>query len=166
MSYSKGLQGRMIKRMAGPEGLSAKALSKEVDIPQPTLSRWLKNSSLGAMSNDKGPKRRTRPASEKLRIVVEAGSLNDEKLGELLRREGIHEAELNEWREAMMASLAPPKRKSSKKSPDEKKIRELERDLDRENRALAEVTALLALKKRVAEIWGDEDDDTDGKSDS
>ena len=65
-----------------------------------------------------------------------------------------------------MASVAPPKRKSSKKSPDEKKIGELERDLDRKNRALAEVTALLALKKRVAEIWGDEDDDTTGKSDS
>lgn len=166
MPYSKGFQSRMVERMAGPGGISANALSREVDIPQPTLSRWLKNSSLGGMSNDNAPRRGARPASEKLRIVVEAGSLSDEDLGEFLRREGIHERELNEWRESMMASLAPPKRKSSKKSPEEKKIRELERDLDRKNRALAEVTALLALKKRVAEIWGDEDDDTAERSDT
>jgi transposase len=30
----------------------------------------------------------------------------------------------------------------------------------RKDRALAEVTALLALKKKVQELWGDEDDDT------
>ncbi len=113
----------MTERMAGPEGISAKALSREVDIPQPTLSRWLKNGSHGGMSNARDPKRGVRPASEKLRIVVEAGSLKDEDLGELLRREGIHETELNEWRQAMMANLAPPKRKSSKKSPEEKKAR-------------------------------------------
>jgi transposase len=123
VSRSRGFQSRMIERMAGPEGISAKALSREVDIPQPTLSRWLKSGSHEGMSNDKDPRRGVRPASEKLRIVVEAGSLKNEDLGELLRSEGTHETELNEWRQAMMANLAPPKRKSSKKSPEEKKAR-------------------------------------------
>jgi len=31
-------------------------------------------------------------------------------------------------------------------------------------KALAEVTALLALKKKIAEIWGDGDDDTPTRS--
>ncbi len=66
----------------------------------------------------------------------------------------------------MMQGLAPPKRKSSKRSPEEKRIAALEKDLDRKNKALAEVTALLALRKGVEEIWGDGDDGTPGRNDS
>ena len=42
----------------------------------------------------------------------------------------------------------------AEKAEDRKKIRELERDLHRKNRALAETTALLVLKKKADLIWG------------
>jgi transposase len=41
--------------------------------------------------------------------------------------------------------------------------RELEKELRRKDKALAETAALLVLKKKVQEIWGDEDGDTPGK---
>ena len=37
---------------------------------------------------------------------------------------------------------------------DKKKIKELERDISRKDRALAETTALLVLKKKADLIWG------------
>jgi len=46
-----------------------------------------------------------------------------------------------------------------------KKIRQLEREILRKDKALAETAALLVLQKKVQAIWGDEDDDTDPKSD-
>ena len=49
-------------------------------------------------------------------------------------------------------------------APEVRRVQELEKELLRKDRALAEVTALLALKKKVREIWGDEDDDTPTKS--
>lgn len=90
-----------------------------MDVCQPTLSRWLRDRSLGGMTEEKGPRKGARPASEKLRIVLEAASLSDEDLGKLLRLEGIHKADLETWRTAVMQGLAPPKRKSSKKSPNQ-----------------------------------------------
>lgn len=36
--------------------------------------------------------------------------------------------------------------------------------LQRKEKALAEAAALLMLKKKVQSIWGDEDDDTSGRS--
>jgi hypothetical protein len=36
----------------------------------------------------------------------------------------------------------------------------LEKELLRKDRALAETAALLVLKKKAQDIWGDEDDDT------
>ena len=40
-------------------------------------------------------------------------------------------------------------------------IKDLERQLRRKDKALAEAAALLILQKKVRELWGDEDDDTD-----
>ncbi len=40
----------------------------------------------------------------------------------------------------------------------------LEKELSRKDKALAETAALLVLKKKVQEIWGDEDDPTAGSN--
>lgn len=163
----------MIQRMAGPESISATALANEVGVSQNTLSRWLRQASeaqptVPAMkkkkrqASHKGSARRT--AQDKLRLVLEAAALSQEDLGAFLRREGLHEAELEGWRakamEAAEGALKAPHGKRSDNTAERRKIRELERELTRKDKALAEVTALLILKKKIQEIWGDEDDAT------
>jgi transposase-like protein len=105
---------------------------------------------------------------EKLEVVVEAAALSDEELGEFLRRKGLHTAQLEEWHklatEGAQTALAGPKKRTSKKSPEVRRIKELEKELLRKDRALAEVAALLTLKKKAQAIWGDEDDGTTTKS--
>ncbi len=158
----------MVRRMAGPEGISATALSREVGIAQPTLSRWLRKAgSLAPMpsAKDESKKPRKSPqqwtAEEKLRAVSQAASMSEEELGSFLRREGLHAADLEAWRQAALTVLGgPPKRRSREATPEAKKIRALEKDLHRKDKALAEVTALLALKKKLEMLWGDEDDGT------
>lgn len=165
MVYTEGFKARMIERMAGAEGISANALGEEVGVAQPTLSRWLRERKLSGMKK-KAPKKQQRwTACEKLRVVREASSLEDDQLGELLRREGLHEPQVREWMEsvdaAALASLTSTNKKDRTKStPEHKKINRLEKELARKDKALAEVGALLALKKKVQQIWGDEDDDT------
>jgi len=167
---SNKFKARMVQRMAGPERISATALSKEVGVSQSSLSRWLRQAStvagMGGGSNkqereEKSPRRWS--AEEKLRVVTEAAKLSDAELGAFLRKEGLHEAQLDEW-----MSLAAEGAKSAlskvgkrtKKSPEARRVKELEKELLRKDRALAEVTALLALKKKAQAIWGDGDDDT------
>jgi transposase len=116
-------------------------------------------------------KEKTRPQrpqdwspEEKLRVVVESRSLSDEELGSFLRKEGLHQAQLEEWSATAHSSLQV--RKGPKKpSAESKRIRELERELRRKEKALAEAAALLILKKKAQAIWGDEDDDTEPRSD-
>lgn len=161
----------MIQRMAGPERISATALSGEVGVSQPTLSSWLRDArKVQAMRREKNRKGGTKPprkwtAEDKLRVVLEASQIQDSDLGAYLRREGIHETQLEQWRttvvEAATAALSTSgKSKVRKASPEGKRLRELERELNRKDKALAEVAALLALKKKVQEIWGDEDEAT------
>lgn len=108
------------------------------------------------------------PPAEKLRLVKEAAELREEELGAFLRCHGLHEAQLEEWRrkieEAALSALEKPKKSRRRRSPEAKRVRELERELDRKDKALAEVTALLALKKKLDALLGDEDGDTNGRS--
>jgi transposase len=107
----------------------------------------------------------TRPAAEKMRIVMAAAALPADELGAFLRREGVHEAELEQWRAAVLdagqAALEGGASRGATRSLDGKRIKELERELRRKDKALAEAAALLVLQKKVREIWGDGDDDTD-----
>ena len=84
-NYTAGFKARMIQRMAGPESISANALSREVGVSQGSLSRWLREAHRVAdMSRKKktdGGKRQNRNAEEKLRIVLEASQLDGEALG-------------------------------------------------------------------------------------
>lgn len=58
----------------------------------------------------------------------------------------------------MEASLEPSKKVSaearSERAHDRQKIKELERELNRKDKALAETAALLILKKKADLIWG------------
>jgi transposase-like protein len=110
------------------------------------------------------PKKRTPrwTGAEKLRVVLAAEGLEDEALGALLRKEGLHAAQLAEWRAAAEAALSgPATRRPSGPSPEAERIVALERELRRKEAALAETAALLVLKKKVQAIWADEDDTTD-----
>jgi transposase-like protein len=105
-------------------------------------------------------------AEAKLQVVLEAAALSDDELGEFLRRKGLHDAQLEQWRE-QLERAAPEvfgSRRRAKVSPEVKRIRELEKELLRKDKALAEAAALIVLKKKALAIWGDEDDDTDPRS--
>ena len=81
---------------------------------------------------------------------MEASSLDDEQLGAFLRSKGLHQTHLDQWRSQMLNGLlnGPSKKKSREKTVDAKRIRALEKELNRKDKALAETAALLVLKKK------------------
>lgn len=157
--YSETFKSNMVRKMLAPDAVSAHALAAETGLNQSTLSRWLKDArSVGVMNR---PAKKWTPA-EKLRAVVEASGLSDEKLGEFLRREGLHEGQVREWRAMAEASFLEVPR-SPKPPGESRRIKELEREVLRKDKALAEAAALLILQKKAEAIWGARDDVTNNK---
>jgi transposase len=167
-SYSAAFRIKMVQRLVGPKAVSANQLAREVGIHQGTLSRWLRDaqhsdmgSSNGTVQNSsasasaKPTSARKMSADDKVRVVFAAEGLADEDLGALLRREGVHGAEFEAWRAAVktaaVAALngAPPNTAPAR-SAERKRIHELERELRRKDKALAEAAALLVLEKKLA----------------
>ena len=168
--YSQEFKENVVRRALEPGGLSLESLTRELGLGHSTVSRWIAQAgSVGGMSRRKikGRRPNDRTPAEKLQLVIEASALSEEELGEFLRKNGIHGAQLEQWRKEALAGLgAPLRQRSTKNSPEAKKIRELEREVTRKDKALAETAALLVLKKKAQAIWGDEDDDTTPRSGS
>lgn len=169
-SYTPGFKSRMVQRMAGPERMSATALASEVGVSQATLSRWLRDArTLRTMNNNNRkdvPSARRRTAEDKFRIVLEAASHSGEALGGFLRQEGVHTAELEEWRRQATDALKDLKRKKSERTPEARRIRELESELRRKEKALAEAAALLVLQKKLRTYWEEKESGTNTRSET
>ena len=98
-----------------------------------------------------------RSAEEKFQAVVGYDSQPDEESrGRFLREHGLYSAEIERWRSEMLGGLG---NKPNQKDPRDRRIKDLERELNRKEKALAETAALLTLKKTAQQIWGDSEDE-------
>jgi transposase len=149
---------KMVQRLTGKNAVSACQLSKETGIRQQSLSRWLQEVRSLPLVSDEPKRTQTRSVSDKARILAEASELAGDQLAAYLERTGVKLADYERWRQALeeggQAAVATSRR-----------IRSLERELARKEKALAEAAALLVLKKKVESLYGeDEDDGTDEES--
>lgn len=151
--FSLAFKQKMLARLTGKDAVSARQLALETGLRQQTLSRWVEEASSLPVMAAKGP-RRNWSIEQKIEILAKASTLTGAKLMDWLRREGVLQAEYEQWRLALSdegrASLVTTKR-----------IRALERELARKEKALAEAATLLVLKKKVQAMAEDEDGDPD-----
>lgn len=166
--YPQSFRIEMVKRMTGPNAISAGMLAKEVAPCQSVLSGWLRKARAVGLENyfqehDVSDQPSFSP-DQKLKLILEADALDQEQLGPFLRRNGLHLHQLQQWRQLILGSLKNPNalshntrsHKAATKAA-RKRIQQLERELARKDKALAETAALLVLQKKVQTLWQDEE---------
>jgi hypothetical protein len=94
--YRKKFRDDLVQRMQSKNASSQREIALETGVAQPTLSRWLRQATLRAVTDEKKPRRKERTPSEKLQIVLETAGLPEAELGACLRERGIFESELIE----------------------------------------------------------------------
>ena len=161
MQYSPKFKEKIIAK-ASASDVSVNEVARNAGIPPSTLFTWLSKAKMLGMSGTK--KSRGRPshfsrksAEEKLRIFTEFSALGEDEIGAFLRKEGLHMSDINTLRNSLLASLVPPKKGPS---PEKLEIRQLNKELRRKEKALAEAAALLVLKKKFLDIMEDEEENT------
>lgn len=173
MQYTAAFKRRMIARMTGPRAMTATALAQEVGIAQPTLSRWLRDAGTVADMSDSHSRKPSKPRTardltveDRARILAQAVEASPDELGALLRSHGLTSADLDAWKDALGSvgqRLRKP-RKSEAEVAKDRQVRDLERELARKEKALAEAAAIIVLQKKVRGIWEDGDDATPPRS--
>ena len=98
----------------------------------------------------------------KLAVVVETAGLSEVELSEYCRGKGLYPEQVKAWREACVSGADQEANRrqgeQTQARQNKKRIKELERELRRKDKALAETAALLALRKKLNALWGDDED--------
>ncbi len=162
--YSEEFKESAIKKMMPPNSVSVRQLSGELGVSDVTLYKWRKNyrnRGVAVPSDQTKPEAWT--AEDKLAVVIETAALNEVELSEYCRRRGLYSEQVEQWK---ISALAGYKRSTQlrkdelrNRQKDKKIIKQLERQLDRKNKALAETAALLVLSKKCEAIWGVSEED-------
>lgn len=157
--YSLAFKRKMVERLTGKDAVSALELSRETGVRQQNLSRWFQEARSLPLVTSGSPKARKRTVEQKARVLSEAAALNGEQLRAYLDQNGVRLADYERWRIALQDD-------GQESAATTQRIRTLERELARKEKALAEAAALLVLKKTIANLKPDEDVDTDEPNDS
>jgi septin family protein len=147
--------------MLPPQNASVSALARETRIPKDTLYSWRSRALKARQGTQEHPSGRhaERSSGEKFAIVLETASLDEAQRSAYCRRQGLYAHEIAAWRaaceQANGAASAPVDR--TKVRADQQRLKELEQELSRKEKALAEAAALLVLQKKVRHLLGDAD---------
>ena len=154
--YSNEFRERAVARLLPPESAEVSRVSQEIGVSVATLERWR------ADALSRPARERAWTAAARLEAVIVTAAMDEVQRSAWCREKGVFPADLAQWRESAMAALAQPE--EARATPletrqDRRRIKELEKDLRRKEKALAETTALLVLSKKLAAIFppgGDE----------
>lgn len=163
MRYSPERKEAVLKKMMPPHNQSLSELAVQEGISEGTLYNWRKEArAKGILMPDGDTVPAGWSARDKFAAVVETASLNEVETAEYCRKKGIFPHHLEQWKNACENAndwdrTANIRLKSEKKA-DRDRIRSLEKELLRKEKALAETAALLVLQKKVQAIWGESED--------
>lgn len=161
MRYSAAMKASVLRRVLPPESQSVSSVSRETGVGNSTIRYWMNQAASGTLNqgdaqlrpSDRGP-------GEKFTLLLESRTISEDERGEWLRARGLHSEHLPLW-EQELREVVTDKEKQQREEMTalRKRNKELEKELNRKEKALAEAAALLTLKKKADSIWGDDEDD-------
>lgn len=161
--YSEERKAAVIQKMMPPHNQPIRELAQETGISEATLYNWRKEARLeGYAVPADGRNAEQWSSADKFAVVVETASMNEAELGEYCREKGLYPEQIAAWREACLRANADEAARSQAQRQQTKqtrqRIKHLEREVRRKDKALAETSALLVLQKKAQAIWGDDED--------
>jgi transposase len=91
-------------------------------------------------------------------MVIACGSLDEVAMNQLCRERGLYAHHVTQWKQDFISGSTTNERTDAKGLKGE--VRELKKELNRKDSALAETAALLVLQKKVSAIWGTDEDNS------
>ena len=154
--YSEAVKADVRRRMSPPRRQSVVRISEELGIHVITLYKWRKAWRLQGEvvpASEKEPEGWS--AADKFTVVLETAGLNATELSAYCRERGLFPEQVSRWRQAAQDANAKPvltmaeqKELERLRAKDQREIKALKKELQRKEKALAEMAALLVLRKK------------------
>ncbi len=148
----------MLSKLLPPNSISLSLLAAQSGIPTSTLYTW--KSKAFKVTNNNGTSKKKLTAKDKLNFVLESYKLTEFELSKFCRKNGLYVGEVKKWRSNFEDSLEKGtdniKEVKEELLKTKKKNTELEKELKRKEKALAEAATLLVLQKKFQAFMEEE----------
>ena len=154
--YSEAVKADVRRRMSPPHRQSAARISEELGNHVVTLYKWRKAWRLQGTvvpASEKEPEGWS--ATDKFTVVRETAGLNETELSAYCRERGLFPEQVSRWRQASqdandqpVLTMAEQKELERLRAQDQREIKALKKELQRKEKAMAEMAALLVLRKK------------------
>lgn len=140
--------------------LSLRRFAELEDIPISTLHAWKNKHLKNKATVSKKSNSPVWSVEEMFSAVLETSTLSEVDLGAYCREKGLLPDQIREWKDSFLTGHAGAAQVISSRSSkeDKKRIKQLERELHRKEKALAETAALLVLRKKFNALWEENED--------
>ena len=136
--------------------LTLRDFSDKEGISKSTLYTWSRNFNV---NNTSVMKKSSLSAEQRFTIVLETATLTETQLSEYCRNKGLYPEQVRHWKQACIEANSTPNKMALKVDHrDKKRIKQLEKELHRKEKALAETAALLVLRKKFNALYGLEEE--------
>ncbi len=144
-------------RLLPPESAAIDLVSREVGVSVATLERW--RAQALAAPGELASGQRWTPAA-RLEAVITTAAMDEAARGAWCREQGLYPADLEAWKHDAIAGLGEPRAASAVEArQDRRRVKELERELHRKDKAPAETAALPVLGKELDAVFRDGEDE-------
>lgn len=162
-NYTWEEREKILRRTLPPENMKISELAREIGVTKTTLYAWknkLKLKGLQLSSSRTVPKNWS--SEDKFHIVIETYSLNQIDLAAYCRQKGLYIEQVEKWKKQCLHANTSHTKDANKLENDlkeeKKRSKQLERELTRKEKALAEAAALLVLQKKTEALWKDQEE--------
>jgi len=150
MTYSSSVKESVLRRILPPNNEKVKSVATDLGIPSSTIFTWLYKARRDTSLPINKSVNKRYSLKEKYQILMKISSLNDKETGIYLRELGLHTQHLNVWNQELKDHMGNKKDKDEESTSDlKKKIKSLEKEILRKDKALAEMATMIALKKKL-----------------
>jgi transposase len=148
--YGQAYKDRIVAKLLPPESSAVEHVSREVGISVSTLERWRAET----LANGSGAGSQRWTAAARLQAVILTATMDEATRSAWCREQGLYLAELDAWKRDAIAGLGEPRAAGAAEArQDRRRVIELERELHRKDKALAETAALLVLSKKLSAVF-------------
>jgi transposase-like protein len=156
MRYASEVKDSVVAKVLSRGNRSIEDVCQEVGIPFQTVVNWLRKRAMVSGMN-KLNKTKKWSAEDKLKALIDTSALAESEFGTYLRKEGLYSHQVIEWRSDALKSLDEARTRPQAPRRDERddRIKELEHDLLRMEKALAEASARMMLQKKADLFWAE-----------
>jgi transposase len=153
--YGQAYKERIVARLLPPESCAVEQVSREVGVSVATLERWRAD----ALANGSSSSNQRWTPAARLQAVIATATLDEATRSAWCREQGLYPAELEAWKQDAIAGLGEPRAASAAEArQDRRRVKELEREVHRKDKALAETAALLVLAKKLSAVFPTDED--------